>query len=137
VNGNSKTLLPNGSSMDEIANKLIEKFMGLFKSILEPVSSPYSNEVLAGQINDIGILLYILSILICILIMALLFNIVIVLNSERILNFFTNKYIKWYVNFNLKIIGLEVMFLGSSILYFMYYLSEGIRYIAIHPITFN
>jgi hypothetical protein len=37
-------------------------------------------------------------------------NILIYINSLRIINYFTNKYIKMYVNFNKKIIGLELFF---------------------------
>lgn len=50
------------------------------------------------------------------------------------MNLFTNKYIRWYVNINMKLIGIEVFCLGSSILYFMYSLSKGLQYIATHPI---
>ena len=70
------------------------------------------------------------------IIFKLLFNIIIVLNSDRIINFFTNKYIKWYVNINIKLIKIEVLCLGGTILLFMYNLSNGLHYIATHPIIF-
>ena len=73
--------------------------------------------------------------MISILILGLLINVLIVINGDKIINFFTNKYIKLYVKWNMKLIGLEVFGLGASILYFMYNLSMGIRFIATHPIT--
>lgn len=38
--------------------------MDIIRPILEPVASNYSNEVLANQIHDISVILFILSILI-------------------------------------------------------------------------
>lgn len=63
-----------------------------------------------------------------------MFNIIILVYSDKLLNLFTNKYIRWYIGFNKKIIGIEIFFLGGSILYFMYMLSYGIHFIATHPI---
>jgi len=123
--------------MEDISNKMIKYIMETIRPILEPVTSNYSNEVLANQIYDLSILLFILSILISILILGLLINILVVINSNRILNLFSNKYIKWYVNINMKLISIEVFCLGFSILYFMHTLSKGLQYIATHPIIFN
>jgi hypothetical protein len=57
----------------------------------------YSNEILANQIYVISILLFILSILILILLTAFMFNIIIIVYSDKLMNLFTNKYIKWYI----------------------------------------
>ena len=67
---------------------------------------------------------------------AFIFNIIIFIYSDKISNYFNNKYIKWYINFNKKIISIELIFLGSSILYFLFTLSYGIHFLATHPITF-
>jgi hypothetical protein len=97
----------------------------------------YSNELLANQLNDISILLFILSVLIIVLLLAFNINIIYFNSSDKISNYFTNKYIKWYINFNKKIIGIELILLGSSILYFMINLSYGIHFLATHPINLN
>ena len=123
--------------MEDISNKIIKYLMDMIRPILEPVITNYSNEVLANQIYDLSILLFLISILISILILGLLINILVLINSNRILNLFTNKYIRWYVNVNMKLISIEVFCLGSSILYFMHTLSTGLQYIATHPIIFN
>ena len=125
------------AGVEDIPNNIIKYIMDIIRPILEPVITNYSNEILANQIYDLSILLFILSILISILILGLLINILVLINSNRILNFFTNKYIRWYVNVNMKLIGIEVLCLGSSILYFMFTLSKGLQYIATHPIIFN
>ena len=122
-------------------NDLIQEYMsGVFNSlkfVLEPIQVNYSNEVLANQIYDLSILLFILSILITGLILVLLLNVLIYMNMDRIIKYFKNKYIRWYLFFNKKFLGIEIFMLGTSILYFMYNLSIGIRFIATHPIILN
>lgn len=140
INSNStlnNKFISDGNGMDDLANKIISYIMDILRPILEPVKVNYSNELLANQLNDVSILLFILSIFLFILLLAFMLNILIYINSLRIINYFTNKYIKMYVNFNKKIIGLELFFLGSSILYFMYILSYALHFLATHPITFT
>ena len=115
-------------------------FYGIFnelKNILEPVSVNYSNEVLANQIYDLSILLFILSLTIVILIIFLLINITLYINMDRIIKIFNNKFIKWYLWTNKKFLSIEIFILGTTILYFMHSLITGIRFIATHPIIIN
>ena len=116
---------------------IINKAIGTFTQILEPVSVSYSNDTLATQIYGISIMLFFLSVAIIILILALILNILMWVYSDKLLNLFTNKYIRWYILYNKKVIGIEIAFLSISILYFMYKLSYGLHFIATHPITFN
>ena len=116
---------------------IINKAIGTFTQILEPVSVSYSNDTLATQIYGISIMLFLLSVVIIILILALILNILMWVYSDKLLNLFTNKYIRWYILYNKKVIGIEIAFLSISILYFMYKLSYGLHFIATHPITFN
>jgi hypothetical protein len=53
------------------------------------------------------------------------------------MNYFNNKNIRGYINFNKKIIGIEVSLLGLSILYFMFCLSYGLYFLATHLIPFS
>lgn len=124
-------------NLEEFSNQIIKLVLDQLKSILEPVSVDYSNELLANQIYGISILLFVLSIGIIILLIAFMINIVILVYSDKLLNYFTNKYILWYIALNKKLIGIEICFLGGSILYFQYNLSVGIRFIATHPIILS
>jgi len=126
-------LLPDNLDADYILNSVIN----YLKSIIEPVSVDYSNELLANQIYGISIILFILSIMILILLLAFIVNIAILVYSDKLMNFFSNKYIRWYISLNKKLIGIEICFLGGSLLYFMSILSYGIHFIATHPIIFN
>lgn len=134
---NITNLTSNENLLDNWSEMLFNKVLEILKPILEPVSVDYSNEVLASQIYGLSIILFVLSVLIIILLIAFFINVLILIYSDKLLKLFTNKYIRWYINFNRKIIGIEVCFLAVSLLYFMYYLSYGIHFIATHPITFN
>ena len=57
--------------------------------------------------------------------------------SDKITSYFKNKYIIMYINFNRKIIVLELWYLGIIIISIMFSLTSGIRFIATHPIILN
>ena len=127
---------PEGNGFEQLANKIVNSTFDYLRPLLSPVKVDYSNEILADQLNFISIILFIMSIFIIVLLVAFMFNIIVFVYSDKISNYFQNKYIKWYINFNKKIIGIELFFLGSTILYFMFTLSYGIHFLATHPIVF-
>ena len=137
VEATSKSFISGGHSLGDFTQELLNGVFDKIKFILEPVQVNYSNEVLANQIYDLSILLFVLSLIIVGLIIVLLFNLFMYINMDKIIQFFNNKYIKWYLTLNKKFISIEICFLGCSILYFMYTLITGIRFIAIHPIIIN
>ena len=133
----SDKFLGDGNNLGDLGQSYLNSIFEHLKFILEPVQVNYSNEVLANQIYDISIILFIMSILLTGMIIILLFNIFLYINMDRIIKIFKNKYIIWYLSFNKKIMGIEIFLLGSTIIYFMYTLSVGIRFIATHPIILN
>lgn len=126
--------LPDFDFVTDLQNKLINKFFDIIRPILEPVTVDYSNELLATQIYHLSIILFILAVLITVLIIALFINMFVAINGEIINKYFTNKYIRWYISINVKLINIEVFVLGFSIISFMTTLIEGLRFIATHPI---
>jgi len=126
--------LPDFDIFTDLQNKLVNKFFDIIRPILEPVTVDYSNELLATQIYHLSIILFILAVLITVLIIALIINMFVAINGERINKYFTNKYIRWYISINVKLINIEVFVLGFSIISFMTTLIEGLRFIATHPI---
>ena len=80
----------NNKLNDQI-NELLEVFIGYIKLIVSPVEVEYSNILLAQQINDISILLFMLSVTIIVLIACLVFNTLIVINIDKLLNYFKKR----------------------------------------------
>lgn len=137
VEATSKSFISGGHSLGDFTQELLNGVFDKIKFILEPVQVNYSNEVLANQIYDLSILLFVLSLIIVGLIIVLLLNIILYINMDRIINFFNNKYVKWYLVINKKFLTVEIFILGGTILYFMYTLITGIQFIATHPIIIN
>ena len=134
-NNNSNKFISVGDSLGDLSQDLLNNIFDRLKFLLEPVQVNYSNELLSNQIYDLSIVLFILSLIIFGLIVALLLNLILYINMDRIIKYFNNKFIHWYLVMNKKFLGIEIFLLGSSILYFMYSLITGIRFIATHPIT--
>lgn len=134
VNNSPKFLPDSNFSIEELSNKSIEFLFGFFRDIIAPQPSPFSNEVLSLQKQDITILLFFLSLGIFILIVFLLLNVILVLNGDRLKNYFKNKYIRWYINITIKFIAIDVFISGSLILLFMYELIKGLLYLVQHPL---
>jgi hypothetical protein len=95
--------ISDGNTIDALYNKIVAYIMNILRPILEPVKVSYSNELLANQLYNISIMLFILIILIIFMLIGFIVNFLIYINSDRVINYFTNKYIKWYVNFNKKL----------------------------------
>ncbi len=133
----NNNFISDGNGLDDLSNKILSFIMDICIPFLKPVNVSYSNELLATQLYGISILLFILCILIIILLIAFMVNLLVYINSDKIINYFNNKYIKWYVSLNKKIIRIELFYLGIAIIYFMYTLSTGLHFLATHPITFN
>ena len=132
----SNNLLPDYLNTEEVQH-VINYFIYKIISVLEPITVTYSNKLLADQIYFISIVLFIMSILVTGLILFLFLNIVIFTFSDKLLNLFTNKYVRWYININKKFIGIEICFMGVTILYGMINISYGLHFIATHPIIFS
>lgn len=90
-------LVPDGSGdfgLGDFTAKMFNTIVDTLKPILEPVHVDYSNALLAEQIYGISILLFILSIFLIGLLLAFMFNVIILVYSDKLLNLFTNKYIR-------------------------------------------
>lgn len=116
---------------------MFNTLIGPLKDVLEPVYVGYSNDLLLNQIYGLSILLFILSLLIIILFIAFILNVLVFTYSDKLLTYFKNYYIRLYIKFNKKRIGIEIFFLSGNILYFLYVLSRGLHFICTHPINLS
>ena len=120
----------------KISETIISRIAAYLEYIFEPTASSFSNEVLSNQIHDISILLFLTTLCIVIVFFSLLVNLVLYMFSDRLMCYFNNWYIKWYLTFNKKVITLEIIMLSGWIFYLLYMILFGLHYIATHPILF-
>jgi hypothetical protein len=102
----------------------------------EPVQLSFSTEIMSQQIQNVSIILWIITLFVAIFFISLLFNIAIYVFSDKLTKYFTNKYILGYININRKFILFEILMLSGWIIYLLYIILMGLHYIAIHPVIF-
>lgn len=129
--------LPDNLKIDEfLTENILTPILDSFKYLFKPIIVDYSNEILSQQIHNIAILLFILGLIIFLLLILTFINTLIIINKDRFLNYFKNKYLLAYINFQLNIYKIELFFLFGIIFYFLYYLLTGILFIITHPVIF-
>jgi hypothetical protein len=130
----SKNMIGGDFDLGALSESILNKIADYLDYIFEPVQLSFSNEVMSQQIQNVSIILWILTVCMSIFFIALLFNIALFIFSGKLQKYFTNKYILWYLSFNKKIIGFEIFMLSGWIFYILYLLLIGLHYIAIHPV---
>ena len=120
----------------EIFENIMDKIAEYLDYIFQPIPLDFPIQVMSNQIQNLSILLWILTICLCIFFISLLINITLYLFSDKLLKYFKNKYLLIYINFNKKVIVFEIIMLSIWIFYLLYILLTGLHYIAIHPVIF-
>ena len=133
----AKSMIGVDIDLTQIYNSIQTKIVNYLSYIFEPVQHSFTNDIMSNHIQNIGILLVILTAIISIFFISFLFNITLFIFSGRLMSYFTNKYILWYLNFNKKIIAFEIIILSCWIGYLLYVLLVGLHYIATHPVIYS
>ena len=133
----AKNMLGVDIDLAKICESILSKIVNYLNYIFEPVQHTFTIDIMSNHIQNISILLFILTAIIFIFFISLLFNMTLFLFSERLLKYFTNKYILWYLKFNQKIIAFEIIILSGWIGYLLYVLLTGLHYIATHPVIYS
>jgi hypothetical protein len=121
----------------KIYDSVISKIVNYLNYVFEPVQHTFTIEVMSNHIQNISLLLFILTAILLIFFISLLFNITLFLFSERLMSYFTNKYILWYLKFNKKLIAFEIIILSGWIGYLLYVLLKGLHYLGTHPVIYS
>jgi hypothetical protein len=132
----AKTMLGFDLDLVKIQEVILGKLVSSLDYLFEPVTVNFSNELLANQIQNISVLLFLLTVFLSILFISLLFNLTAYLFSGKLMSYFKNKYILRYLSINKKVIVFEIITVSGLIIYLLYTLLFGLQYIASHPIIF-
>ena len=121
----------------QISDSILTKIVNYLSNIFEPVQHSFTIDIMSNHIQNISILLFILTAIIFIFFSSFLFNVTLFFFSDRLMSYFTNKYILWYLKFNKNFIAFEIIILSCWIWYLLYVLLTGLHYIAIHPVIYS
>ena len=133
----TSNLIPSIDDLNSFGEQLVFKIIEILKPVIQPVTVDYSNQLLANQVYVISIMLFVMCILITFLIVVFMMNLLLYSYSDKLISLFKNKYVIMYINFNKKIINIELWYLGIIILTFMYSLATGLHFLATHPIILS
>lgn len=123
----------NSSNLFYFINDLVIPII----NTLKPQQVDYSVDLLMDQHHLIAICLFIMTLSALFLFFVFLFNIVLFIYKDKILNYFTNKYIILYLNLQFKILNMEIIIIALLIIYYFYFLIKGLHFLAIFPISVN
>ena len=124
----------NSLYLVKICESVLSKIGNYLNYLFEPVHHTFTIDVMSNHIQNISILLIILTVTIGIFFISLLFNITLFMFSDRLLKYFTNKYIRAYLILNKKLIAFEIIMLSGWIGYLLYVILTSLYYIATHPV---
>ena len=133
---NTTSFLPADGIQSYILSYMKEIFYPIIM-LLKPQLVNYPIEDLMLQHHLISMVLFFIVTAIFFFFIIFLYNILLISYRNKIMNYFKNKYILIYLNFQFKIIKLETMFLIILIFYCFYYLFYGLHFLAVFPIDFN
>lgn len=131
---NKNSFLPEDLDIEKIQNQILDIIMEYIRPYIQPASVNYSQELLVDQVQTLSLLSLIIALIITGMLVFLFLNILIYMNSDKILKFFKNKYVLLYVNLQLKFIAIEVILSTLVILYGMSILIYALHFIVTHPL---
>ena len=131
----SSKFLPD--NYDELVNKFLDTIFSSVTSILKPVEVQGYFDDLIGQQIIIHIILFVLVISIIFLYLFLIINITLILNKDRILNKFNNKYIKYYIKYQTFLAKLSLIYVPILMLSGLLVLTHGLYFLITHQIPYE
>lgn len=128
---------PSEVNNSELGSTFINDLIIPLINTLKPQQVDYSVDLLMDQHHLIAICLFIMTLTALFLFFVFLYNVVLFIYKDKILNYFTNKYIVLYLKLQFKILNIEIIIIALLILYYFYFLIIGLHFLAIFPINVN
>ena len=125
-----------GVDLGQIFDTIRSEIGNYLNYLFEPVHHTFTTEIMSNHVQNISLLLILLTVIICIFFISLLFNITLFIFSDKLIKYFTIKYIIAYIKLNKKIIAFEIITLSGWIGYLLYIIITSLHYIATHPVVF-
>jgi hypothetical protein len=89
----AKSIMGIDIDLEKYFEGVIFKIFKYLNYIFEPVQHSFTNDVMSNHVQNLSLIMFILTVLIVIFFISLLFNLTLYLFSDKLLSYFTNKYI--------------------------------------------
>lgn len=136
INGN-KFLPSSNSDFSEFINKLIDLIFKDAMQVLKPVQVQGFFDDLIGQRMFIEIILLILCICIILLFIVFIFNLIFILNKDKILKRFDNKIITFYVKYQAFLSRITLFYIPIFIFIGLFTLCHGLHWLVTNQIPYE
>lgn len=135
--GGGKNFISSGSDSTDTLNKLLDVFFNNITSVLRGVQVEGYLDDLIGQQIIIHIILFVLVISLIFLFLFYIINNIIILNKDKILSRFENKYIKYYLKYQSFLVHLSLIYLPILIVIGLLVLTHGLYFLITHQIPYE
>ena len=130
----TETFLPE--NYNELVNNLLDIFFKNVTAILKQVPVEGHLDDLIGQQIVIIMLLLILVLSIISLFLFYIINVIFILNKDKIINRFNNKYIKLYLKYQAFLAKISLIYAPLLILFGLFVLAHGLTFLFTHQIPY-
>lgn len=137
----SNSLAPETNPIIDTILKILEATPDYLLQILAPI---FRFQSVAGHLDDllgqqlfIHLCLFFLMFCIIILFIVYAINNILLHNKDVFLNYFDNKYIKLYINYQIFLGKISIVIMPIVILFFMFGLMKGLYFLITHPVPFE
>lgn len=89
----SKSMMGLDIDLAQISDSVLSKILNYLNYMFEPVQHTFTIDVMSNHIQNLSLLLFILTAIILIFFISFLFNVTLFIFSDRLMSYFTNKYI--------------------------------------------
>jgi len=136
INGNG--LLPfSNSDFKDLINQFIDLIFKETMQILEPVQVQGFLDDLIGQRMFIEIILFIMCISIILLFIFFIFNLIFLLNKDKIIKKFDNKFITFYIKYQAFLSKITLFYIPILISIGLFTLCKGLYWLVVNQIPYE
>jgi hypothetical protein len=136
--GTGNSYLPfSNSDFSDFVNKLIDLIFKETIQILKPVQVQGFFDDLIGQRMFVEIILFILCISIILLFIFFIFNLIFLLNKEKLINKFDNKFITFYIKYQAFLSKITLFYVPIFIFTGLFTLTKGLYWLVVNQIPYE
>jgi len=137
VKNSTNNFLPSLDSYKDVIDTIIDKIFTETIQIIQPVPVQGFLDDLIGQRMFIEVILFISCFFTILLIIAFCINLIFLLNKDKFIKFFDNKFFTLYFKYQALIAKISLFYLPLFIALGLYTITHGLYWLITHQIPYN
>jgi len=138
INGTGNSFVPfSNSDFSDFINKLIDLIFKETMQLLKPVQVEGFFDDLIGQRMFVELILFILCISIVLLFIFFIFNLIFLLNKDKIIKKFDNKFLTFYIKYQAFLSKIALFYIPIFIFMGLFTLIKGLYWLVVNQIPYE